>query len=300
MRLLRYRDGGGEHLGVLQDDEVIDLAALAAARGKSVPADMLALIDGGEDAVRRVRDLLAGSRDQSAIRHRLDGVELLAPLDPPRGNVLALGRNYGEHAREQAQARSEEVGRPTVFTKAQTSITAPGAGIVVDASVTQQVDWEGELGVVVGRAGKNISRDAALDHVFGYTIINDLSARDIQYGWGGQFYKGKSLDGFCPVGPWIVTRDEIPDPQTLRLVTRVNGAIKQDGNTAGMIFPVDDIIAQLSLAMIIPAGTLIATGTPSGVGYARNPPEFLGDGDVVEVEIDRIGVLRNRIVLREG
>jgi 2-keto-4-pentenoate hydratase/2-oxohepta-3-ene-1,7-dioic acid hydratase in catechol pathway len=217
-------------------------------------------------------------------------------LNPPRGNVLAIGHNYMEHAQESARARGSEVTRPTVFTKAQTSITGPYSDILVDRSVTKQVDWEAELGVVLGPAGKDIPRERAMDHVFGYTVVNDVSARDIQFGWGGQFFKGKSLDGFCPVGPWIVTADEIPDPQSLRLSLRVNGETKQDGSTKDMIFPVDELVAQLSLGMTLPAGTLIASGTPAGVGFARDPKEFLQDGDVMETEIEGIGCLRNRIV----
>jgi 2-keto-4-pentenoate hydratase/2-oxohepta-3-ene-1,7-dioic acid hydratase in catechol pathway len=183
-----------------------------------------------------------------------------------------------------------------VFTKAQTSITGPYSDVAIDRRITTQVDWEAELGVVVGRRGSNIPREQALDYVFGYTVVNDISARDVQFGWGGQFFKGKSLDGFCPTGPWIVTRDEIADPQNLRISLRVNGQTKQDANTQDMIFAVDELIAQLSLGMTLLPGSLIATGTPEGVGMARVPPEFLQPGDVMETEIEGIGVLRNRFV----
>jgi 2-keto-4-pentenoate hydratase/2-oxohepta-3-ene-1,7-dioic acid hydratase in catechol pathway len=184
---------------------------------------------------------------------------------------------------------------PTVFTKAQTSITGPFDDIPVDRNVTAQADWEVELGVVIGVSGRDIPRDRALAHVFGYTVVNDVSARDVQYGWGGQYFKGKSLDGFCPVGPWIVTADEIGDPQALTLRCRVNGVTKQEASTKDMIFPVDELVAQVSVGMTLPAGTLIATGTPSGVGFARKPPEFLQDGDVLESEVEGLGTLRNRI-----
>jgi 2-keto-4-pentenoate hydratase/2-oxohepta-3-ene-1,7-dioic acid hydratase in catechol pathway len=196
-----------------------------------------------------------------------------------------------------ARARKTEMQHPTVFTKAQTSITGPHDDVTVDPNVTQQVDWEVELGVVIGRAGKDIPRERALDHVFGYLVVNDLSARDVQYGWGGQFFKGKSLDGFCPIGPWVVTADEIPDPQRLHLTLDVNGDRKQDGNTGDMIFAVADLIAQLSLGMTLPAGSLIATGTPEGVGMGREPQEWLGDGDVVEATVEGLGTLRNRILV---
>jgi 2-keto-4-pentenoate hydratase/2-oxohepta-3-ene-1,7-dioic acid hydratase in catechol pathway len=210
--------------------------------------------------------------------------------------VLAIGRNYKEHAEESARARGEQIDRPTVFTKAHTSINSPHGDIPLHAGITRQVDWEVELGVVIGRRALDVPREEALSYVFGYTVVNDVSARDVQYGWGGQFFKGKSLDGFCPVGPWIVTADEIPDPQILRLWLTVNGELMQDATTADMISPVDDIIAQLSQGMTLPPGTLIATGTPAGVGMGREPQVYLRDGDEVEAGIDGIGVIRNRVV----
>ncbi|TMC26564.1 MAG: fumarylacetoacetate hydrolase family protein [Chloroflexi bacterium] len=163
-------------------------------------------------------------------------------------------------------------------------------------SAENKIDWEAELGVVIGRAGANIQAADAMSHVFGYTIINDVSARDIQNGWGGQFFKGKSLDGSSPVGPWVVTADEIPDPQQLAVSLRVNGELKQDGNTHDMIYPVAQLIVWLSIGMTLRPGTLIATGTPDGVGFARTPPEFLKPGDVIETEVGSIGRLRNRMV----
>ena len=187
-----------------------------------------------------------------------------------------------------------------MFTKAVTTIAGPYDDVVVDDAVTRQVDWEVELGVVIGRGGINIARDRALDHVLGFVTLNDVSARDIQFGWGGQFFKGKSLDGFCPIGPWIVTTDEIDDPQSLRLSLRVNGAVKQDGNTRDMIYPVDAVIEWVSKGMTLLAGAIIATGTPDGVGFARTPPEFLLPGDVMEAEVEGIGTLRNRIVSAAG
>jgi 2-keto-4-pentenoate hydratase/2-oxohepta-3-ene-1,7-dioic acid hydratase in catechol pathway len=226
----------------------------------------------------------------------LAGLRLLPPLDPPRGNVLAIGRNYARHAAEGARVRGGEVEPPTVFTKAITTIAGPRADIAIDPAVSEQIDWEVELGVVIGRRGVNIPRERALEHVFGYTVVNDISARDIQRGWGGQFFKGKSLDGSCPSGPWVVTRDEVPDPQRLRLRLSVNGAVKQDATTADMIYPVDALVSWLSIGMTLLPGSLIATGTPEGVGFARQPPEFLRPGDVVEAEVEGIGTLGNRVV----
>lgn len=220
----------------------------------------------------------------------------LPPLNPPAGDVIAIGRNYAEHAAEMKRATGKSPERPTVFSKAQTTINGPFDPIVVDPSISSQVDWEAELGVVIGFECRNVSPEQALDFVFGYTILNDLSARDIQYGWGGQYYKGKSIDGYCPIGPWIVTADEIPDPQHLDITLRVNGEIKQQGNTADMIFPVAELVSQLSLGQTLRPGTLIGTGTPPGVGYAREPKEFLQPGDVMETEISGIGMMRNEIV----
>jgi 2-keto-4-pentenoate hydratase/2-oxohepta-3-ene-1,7-dioic acid hydratase in catechol pathway len=294
MRLLMYQLDGAPSLGAAHGENVIDLQRLAEARGEDVPADILGVIDRGNEGLAQLRRLL--DADNNAAGRPLSEVQILPPLNPPRGNVIAIGRNYLEHARESAQATGEEVMRPTVFTKAQTSITGPHADIPVHSTVTHEVDWEVELGVVLGRQGTNIPRERAMEYVFGYTVLNDVSARDLQFNWGGQFFKGKSLDGFCPIGPYIVTADEVPDPQNLRLCCRVNGEIKQDSNTRDMIFPIDELIAQLSLGMTLLPGTLIATGTPAGVGFARDPKEFLHAGDLLESEVAGIGTLRNRFV----
>jgi 2-keto-4-pentenoate hydratase/2-oxohepta-3-ene-1,7-dioic acid hydratase in catechol pathway len=222
---------------------------------------------------------------------------LLAPIPRPRRNVMCLGLNYVEHARESAEARGREFKQhqyPVFFTKATHAINGPEAVIPFDAAVSEQIDYEAELAVIIGRGGKNISGADALDHVFGYTCLNDVSARDLQSSHS-QFFKGKSLDGACPIGPWIITADEIPDPQQLNITCRVNGVTKQDSNTRNMIFNIPAIIEILSRGMTLDAGDIIATGTPSGVGFARKPPEFLKPGDVVEVEIEQIGVLRNRV-----
>ena len=188
------------------------------------------------------------------------------------------------------------VSPPTVFTKAITSITGPYDDIAIDPELSAEVDWEAELAVVIGRRGANIPKLEALGHVFGFMALNDVSARDIQRDWGGQFFKGKSVDASCPIGPWVVTRDEIPDPQNLRLLLRVNGTVKQDGSTADMIYPVDATIEWVSRGMTLLPGAIISTGTPDGVGFARTPPEFLKPGDVMETEVERIGVMRNRFV----
>jgi 2-keto-4-pentenoate hydratase/2-oxohepta-3-ene-1,7-dioic acid hydratase in catechol pathway len=297
MKLLMFREGGERRLGVARTgapDEVVDVAA-SAPGSNGLPSDIQAVVEGGDDALARLDALASSPPARNGVR-RLADLTVLAPFDPPRGNVLAIGRNYQRHAEEGARALNEQVKPPTIFTKAITTIASAYDDITINAAVSTQIDWEVELGVVIGRRGVNIPRADALDHVFGYTVINDVTARDIQNGWGGQFFKGKSLDGFCPMGPWVLTRDEVPDPQNLRLRLTVNGQLKQDGNTEDMIYPVDAIIEWLSKGMTLLPGMLIATGTPDGVGFARTPPEFLQPGDVMETEIEGIGLLRNNVV----
>ncbi len=225
----------------------------------------------------------------------LTAVHLLAPIPTPRRNVICLGLNYSEHVKESYGARGQQVqlpDTPIVFTKATTAVSGPTDPIPYDPAVTTQLDWEVELAVIIGRAGYNIPAAEAMDYVYGYTVLNDISARDLQMA-GKQYFKGKSLDGACPTGPWIVTADELPDPHNLRLICRVNGVVKQDGRTDLMIFNIPTTIAYLSLGMTLLPGDIIATGTPDGVGFARTPPEFLHPGDVLESEIEGIGVLRN-------
>src|SRR6266851_421481 len=274
MRLLTFRaDGGQKVLGALRpggEDEVVELSEFANLRS---------LIDAGDDGLAHARVALSSSRSKS---RRLAGLELLAPLDQPPGNVIAIGRNYQKHAEETAHIDGHEPSPPTVFTKAITSLTEPFADIVIDPSVSDKLDWEVELAILIGKAGANIKRERARDHVFGYTVLNDVTARDIQSTWGGQYFKGKSLDRSCPTGPWVVTKDEIENPQVLNLLLRVNGTVKQDGNTGDMIYPVDAIIEWVSKGMTLLPGAIIASGTPDGVGFARTPPEFLKPGDVMQ------------------
>lgn len=286
MRLVTFRANGSDRVGVIRGEDSSRVAELEE------PGDMLAVIDGGAAALERA----ARAAESASGEHLLADVELLPPLPAPRGNVIAIGRNYEKHAAETARLEGSEPSPPTIFTKAITSLALPFADITVDPRISSEIDWEVELAVVVGKSGANISREHARQHVFGYMVLNDVTARDMQRGWGGQFFKGKSLDRSCPTGPWIVTADEIPDPQDLRLWLRVNGETKQEGSTRDMIYAVDALIEWASRGMTLPAGSIIATGTPDGVGFARTPPEFLKPGDLMETEVERIGVLRNRIV----
>lgn len=289
MRLVTYRDESGTHIGALHDDTLVVLDALAP--------DMLTLIDSGADGLARARAAL----ERAATTRPLNSVRLLAPIPRPRQNVICLGMNYRAHAIESDRARGREPKlpeHPVFFTKAVSSVCGPDDDIPLDPRVTQQLDYEVELAFIIGRPGKNIPRSDALSYVFGYTIVNDISARDLQMRHQ-QFFKGKSLDRACPMGPWIVTADEIPDPSRLGLRLRLNGETRQDSDTSDMIFDIPAIIEVLSLGMSLEPGTIVATGTPSGVGLGRTPPEYMRPGDVMEAEVDHIGVLRNRIVAAE-
>jgi 2-keto-4-pentenoate hydratase/2-oxohepta-3-ene-1,7-dioic acid hydratase in catechol pathway len=225
----------------------------------------------------------------------LDGHQLLAPIARP-GKIIGIGRNYRDHAAEEGV---EPPGAPLIFGKWPTTIVGPGADIRWDPALTAQVDYEAELGVVIGRPARRVGQAEALDYVLGYTCLNDVSARDLQFG-DGQWVRGKSLDTFCPIGPAIVTTDEIPDPQRLRLSCTVNGERLQDATTADMYFGVAEIVSYCSQAFTLEPGDIIATGTPSGVGAFRKPPRYLRDGDVVVVEVEGIGRLENTCRFENG
>ncbi len=285
MKLVTYQMNQSVGIGAVRDNSIIDLSSIAP--------DMLSFIARGKPALDRAHELI---RTASSVIS-MASVKLLAPIPNPRRNIICLGQNYEEHARERARTAGKEyvpMKHPTFFTKATHTINGPYDDIPFDASVSTHIDWEAELGVIIGRSGKNIQLDQAMDYVFGYVCINDVTARDLQ-AQHTQFFKGKSLDGSCPMGPWIVTADEISDPQALRIMSRVNGVTKQDSITGEMIFKIPQLVSILSRGMTLDAGDVISTGTPSGVGEARTPPEFLKPGDVVEVDVERIGTLRNRV-----
>jgi len=268
-------------VGVLDGDAVIELPDFV---------NMLALVNASVAGP-------AGSPHRGRTYATRD-IRWHAPIPRPAKNVFCLGRNYAEHVKEATQARGQDFklpSHPIFFTKTPTTVVGPYDDIVWDRSVTQQVDWEAELGVIIGAGGKNISRDAAMSHVFGYTVINDVSARDLQSAHH-QFFKGKTLDTFCPMGPVIVTPDEFGDPHRKRVKLRVNGVEKQNGTTADMIFPIDQTIESLSRGCTLEPGDIISTGTPEGVGMGRTPQEWLQVGDVMETEVEGVGILRNRVV----
>jgi 2-keto-4-pentenoate hydratase/2-oxohepta-3-ene-1,7-dioic acid hydratase in catechol pathway len=301
MRYVTFSPPGdaAPRLGVLHEGAVVDLARLFDG-GPAAPVSLAALIDAGPDAwtavAGRARAALSAGAPAAAV-HGADEVRWHAPLRP-RKNVMCLGLNYSDHVAEGAKARGQELRLPEVpviFTKAPTAVNGPFDDVPSHAGVTSQLDWEAELAFIVGTGGVDIPRGRALAHVFGYTVVNDVTARDLQFSHK-QWFRGKSLDGCCPMGPCVVTADEFGDPQVKRVTSRVNGVVKQDASTDKMIFPVDVIIETLSRGMSLERGDVISTGTPEGVGFARTPPEFLHPGDVVEAEVEGIGVLRNRVV----
>ncbi|MFI7386219.1 fumarylacetoacetate hydrolase family protein [Streptomyces sp. NPDC049813] len=242
-----------------------------------------------------VRDLIADGTAEEVLGAGVPGVpladvELLSPLAAPQ-KIVCIGLNYADHIRETGLRTPQS---PLAFVKTAHCLTGPAAEVRVPRGTTEQLDWEAELAVVVGRTARNVSAADAAAYVFGYTVANDVSARDAQFS-DGQWFRGKNFDGFCPLGPWITTAAEVPDPQDLAVRARVNGRTVQDGSTKEMIFGVAEVIAYLSRYMTLYPGDVIATGTPHGVGMGRDPQLWLADGDVVEVEVEGLGLLRNPV-----
>ena len=229
----------------------------------------------------------------------LEGVRLLAPIPKPKRNIFCVGKNYLDHVRELSEYDvkqfSPDAELPIFFTKATTCTNGPYDKVSLHEGVTTQVDYEAELAVVIGRAGINIKAEEALDYIFGYTVLNDFTARDLQKDHK-QWFKGKSLDGYCPMGPWIATRGEIADPQNLGIASYVNGETRQNSNTRNMIFPIARLIEDLSKGMTLLPGDILATGTPSGVGMGFKPPKYLKKGDRVKIVVEGIGEIENEMV----
>ena len=283
MRLCSYRDGLGERLGVVSEDRVLSASDLLSAGPRTI-GELLA----GDD---RALGALGGAIDVDRIARYgrpLSEIELLAPVPRP-GKIVAIGRNYPEHAAEEGATPPVA---PLIFAKLPTSVIGHGDEIRWDPAMTSQVDYEAELAVVIGRRARRVSEAEALGYVLGYTCLNDVSARDLQLG-DGQWVRGKSLDTFCPMGPLVVTSDDIPDPGDLAISCTVNGESLQAARTSEMFFSVAAIISHASQAFTLEPGDVIATGTPAGVGIFRRPPRFLTDGDVVTVTVEHIGALTN-------
>lgn len=291
MRLISYRKDGANAIGGRGDDGVVDLAAAQAARGaEPLPSDMTELLARGEEGLAEARAALeyAAGRPELLV----EDYELL-PVVPRPPKILCVARNYGAHAEE---ANLDVLEYPNLFIRFARSLVAAGGPIIVP-EVSDKVDWEAELAVVIGRGGKHVAEADAFDHVAGYALFNDVSVRDWQLRLkGGQFGAGKNFDGSGPFGPDLVTKDEVGDPADLAIGLRVNGEQKQAGRTAEMIFSIPALIEFISDFTTLESGDVIATGTPSGVGHFRQPPEYLKPGDVVEVEIERVGKQTNPVV----
>jgi 2-keto-4-pentenoate hydratase/2-oxohepta-3-ene-1,7-dioic acid hydratase in catechol pathway len=285
MRLATYRsESAGPVLGVVSGDRLMAAGDLHP----DAPTTIEGLLAGGPLALSSLRS--AADPDRIVEEGTpLDQVELLGPVPRP-GKVVAIGRNYADHTLE--ESGDPPPAEPLIFAKWPSSVVGPGAEIVWDPGLTTQVDYEAELAVVIGRRTRNVSTADALGVVLGYTCLNDVSARDLQFG-DGQWVRGKSLDTFCPTGPVLVTSDELGDPADLAISCTVNGERLQSARTSDMFFDVAAIISHCSRAFTLEPGDVIATGTPGGVGVFRNPPRFLADGDVVVVSIERIGELVN-------
>ncbi|MBA1147206.1 fumarylacetoacetate hydrolase family protein [Ectothiorhodospiraceae bacterium WFHF3C12] len=289
MKLASLLTEQGPHWGVVEGDELVLPGTLAMSCRR-----LEHLVHRGPDVARRWGDAVVA--EAGSQRVELPLAKLDAPLRPNR-NVMCLGLNYAEHARESLAASNkpfELPEAPVVFTKSPSSIIGPGDLIPYDPRISEKLDWEVELGVVIGKEGAHIPEERALEHVFGYTVINDVSARDLQFRHK-QFYLGKSIPGGCPMGPWLVTADEIPDPHALAVECRVNGEPKQSSSTSDLIFGIPRIVHLLSRVHPLVPGDVIATGTPEGVGFARTPPQFLQPGDEVACEIQGIGTIVNRV-----
>jgi 2,4-didehydro-3-deoxy-L-rhamnonate hydrolase len=287
MRVVTYAADAGARPGALRAHEVVDLGGVAES--------VLALVEGGDDALEEARRVV----DSAPSVGPLDDVRLLAPIPDPRGHLYCVGWNYPRHYDEgvgkRAGQETDELAFPAFFTKPPTTVIGPDEPISWDRDVTEKLDYEAELALVIGRGGRSIPEDEFAAHVFGYTLANDVSARDVQRRHGGQWLKGKGMDTYCPMGPVLVTPDELDDPKALRLQARVNGEPRQDDVVGNMIFPLERILAELSFGLTLRPGDIVLTGTPAGVGFAREPKVFLAPGDVVEVEIAGIGVLRNPV-----
>ncbi|MDE3089613.1 MAG: fumarylacetoacetate hydrolase family protein [Chloroflexota bacterium] len=304
MKIVTFEAGGQTRWGALHGDAVVDLnlarAMYLASHGKEakyLATDVLDFIRQGEDAWDAAEETLEffGGRVVDGISFPRDAAKLLAPLPNP-SKVIGIGLNYGEHRREQQVLDATNL-YPILFPKFPNAIIASGEAIAWDPALTQKVDYEAELGVVIGKRAKRVAEADALDYVFGYCNLNDISARDLQFDerTSKQWTRGKSLDTFCPLGPHIVTKDEVADPQNLSIRCWVNGEVRQDSNTRDMINSVAQLIAFISQGITLMPGDLIATGTPSGVGHHRHPPVYLKPGDVVEVEVEGLGRLSNPI-----
>ena len=299
MKLLTYKtQDTTPRLGFIHNNQVIDMEDFGEISNFPLPSTMLELIDMGLELVEELNDMVANTDAElfEEIAYEMDEVTFLAPIPKPRKNIIGIGLNFTEHVAESARTldtTGKLPQKPIIFSKPPTTVTATNTEIIKNTKLTQQLDWEVELAVVIGKTGKYVPKDDALDYVFGYTIINDISARDCRR--EGQWIVSKGQDTFAPMGPILVTKDEIPNPHNLNLSLKVNGVEKQNSNTKFLLFNINDLIEDLSTVFTLEPGDIIATGTPAGVGAGRDPQEWLYNGDVVEATVEGIGTIVNTV-----
>lgn len=299
MKLLTYKTQDTEpRLGFIHNNQVIDMQDFGDVSNFPLPNDMLELIDMGFEIIPEITEMIAETPENflEEIAYEMEEVTVLAPIEKPRKNIIGIGLNYTEHVAESARTLDTTGKLPTkpiIFSKPPTTVTATNTEIIKNTKLTSQLDWECELAVIISKKGKYVPKSEALDYVFGYTVINDISARDCRR--EGQWIVSKGQDTFAPMGPVIVTKDEIENPHNLNLSLKVNGVEKQNSNTKFMLFNINDLIEDLSTVFTLEAGDIIATGTPAGVGAGRDPQEWMYDGDVVEATVEGIGTIVNTI-----
>ena len=299
MKLLTYKTQDTEpRLGFLHNNQVVDMEDFGEISNFPLPNDILDLIDLGFEIIAEITELISETeaRFLEEISYELEQVTFLAPIEKPRKNIIGIGLNYTEHVAESARTldtTGKLPEKPIIFSKPPTTVTGTNTEIIKNTKLTSQLDWECELAVVISKKGKYVAKEDALDYVFGYTVINDISARDCRR--EGQWIVSKGQDTFAPMGPVLVTKDEIENPHNLNLSLKVNGVEKQSSNTKFMLFNINDLIEDLSIVFTLEPGDIIATGTPAGVGAGRNPQEWMYDGDVVEATVEGIGTIVNTI-----
>lgn len=301
MRLVTYRRNVLEEarLGAVVNNLVVDIELLGLLSGVDLPNNMLDFIDLGPVGVQTATELIDEHQEAwpAGAAIPVQNVRLLAPIPRPRKNIFGIGLNYVEHVEESSRTLDTSADlpkEPIIFSKPPTCVIGPDEAIHHNAKITQQLDWEVELAAIIGTRASRIKKEDALSHVFGYSVMLDISARDCRR--AGQWIYSKGMDTYAPFGPCIITADEIPDPQTLDLWLKVNGEMKQQSNTKHMLFDVADLITDISQGITLEPGDIIATGTPEGVGAGRDPQEWLWPGDVVEAYVEKIGTIRHPVV----
>lgn len=299
MKLLTYKTSDSEpRLGFIHNNQVIDMEDFGGISNFPLPNDMLELIDLGFEIIAEIAELITETSKKyfDEVAYEMNEITILAPIEKPRKNIIGIGLNYTEHVAESARTldtTGKLPQKPIIFSKPPTTVTATNTEIIKNTKLTEQLDWEVELAVVIGKKGKYVAKSDAMDYVFGYTIINDISARDCRR--EGQWIVSKGQDTFAPMGPYLVTKDEIENPHNLNLSLKVNGIEKQNSNTKFLLFNINDLIEDLSIVFTLEPGDIIATGTPSGVGAGRSPQEWLFDGDIVEATVEGIGTIVNTV-----